>query len=48
MPYKSTKFIELDSIVVMSKIYPLIIKYSLLKGLNPDKPRYLKKITNTY
>ena len=48
MPYKSTNFIELDSIIVMSKIYPLIIKYSLLKGLNPDKPRYLKKITNTY
>jgi len=48
MPYKSTKFIELDSIVIMSKIYPLIIKYSLLKGLNPDKPRYLKKVTNTY
>jgi len=48
MPYKTTNFIELDSIIVMSKIYPLIIKYSLLKGLNPDKPRYLKKITNTY
>ena len=23
-------------------------QYSLLKGLNPDKPRYLSKLTKTY
>ena len=45
---KTTNFVELDSIIVMSKIYPLIIRYSSLKGLNPDKPRYLRKITSTY
>ena len=48
MNYLSTNYIELDSIIVMAKIYPLIIKYSLLKGLNPDKPRYLTKLTKTY
>jgi len=31
----------------MSKFYPMIIKYSMLKGINPDKPRYLSKITKT-
>ena len=48
MNYESTSYIELDSIVVMSKIYPLIIKYSLMKGLDPDKQRYLSKLTKTY
>ena len=40
--------IELESIVVMSKFYPLIINYAILKGLDPDNPRYLTKITKTY
>ena len=39
---------ELDSIVIMSKFYPWIIKYSIYKGLNPDNPRYLTKVTQTY
>ena len=39
---------ELDSIVIMSKFYPWIINYSMLKNLNPDKPRYLTKVTNTF
>ena len=38
---------ELDSIIIMSKFYPWIIKYSKLKGFNPDNPRYLTKITHT-
>ena len=38
---------ELDSIIIMSKFYPWIIKYSKLKGLNPDNPRYLTKVTST-
>ena len=38
---------ELDSIIIMSKFYPWIIKYSKLKGLNPDNPRYLTKVTRT-
>ena len=38
---------ELDSIIIMSKFYPWIIKYSKHKGLNPDNPRYLTKVTRT-
>ena len=46
--YNSFKLNELDPIIVMTKFYPWIIKYSLNKGLNPDQPRYLTKITNTF
>ncbi len=38
----------LDPIAIMSKFYPWIIKYAFLKGLDPDKPRYLKKVTDTF
>ena len=38
---------ELDSIIIMSKFYPWLIKYSMLKNLDPDKPRYLTKVTHT-
>ena len=38
---------ELDSIIIMSKFYPWIIKYSMIKKLDPDNPRYLTKITHT-
>jgi len=39
---------ELDSIIIMSKFYPWIINYSIYKGLDPDTPRYLTKVTQTY
>ena len=45
--FDTLKVAEIDSILLMSKFYPMIIKYSILKGLNPDKPRYLSKITKT-
>ena len=45
--YTSLNSPELDSLIIMSKFYPWIIKYSKLKGLDPDKPRYLNKITTT-
>ena len=45
--YQSLNSAELDSIILMSKFYPWIIKYSILKGLNPDHPRYLTKVTKT-
>ena len=47
LTYQSSNFVELDSIILMSKFYPWIIKYSQLKGLDPDHPRYLTKITRT-
>ena len=37
-----------DSIVIMTKFYPWIIKYAQKKGLDPDKPRYLTKVTETF
>ena len=46
--YSSMNNPELDSIIIMSKFYPWIIKYSIYKGLNPDNPRYLTKVTQTY
>ena len=46
--YSSNKVLELDSVMLMSKFYPWIIRYTLSKGLNPDEPRYLTKVTQTF
>ena len=46
--YNSYEFIELDPIIILSKFYPWIVKYSFEKGLDPDKPRYLTKVTETF
>ena len=46
--YKSSKITDFDSIVIMTKFYPWIVKYAQKKGLNPDKPRYLTKVTETF
>ena len=46
--YNSYKFFELDPIIILSKFYPWIVKYSIEKGLDPDKPRYLTKVTKTF
>ena len=48
LTYQSLNFVELDSIILMSKFYPWIIRYSQLKGLDPDNPRYLTKVTRTF
>ena len=47
LSYTSTNLVEIDSIILMSKFYPWIIKYSMLKNLDPDNPRYLTKVTHT-
>ena len=47
LTYKSLNSPELDSIIIMSKFYPWIIKYSKSKKLDPDNPRYLTKVTHT-
>ena len=46
--YPSNKISELDSVILMSKFYPWIIRYTISKGLNPDEPRYLTKVTQTF
>ena len=47
LTYKSLNSPELDSLIIMSKFYPWIIRYSILKKLDPDNPRYLTKVTHT-
>ena len=46
--YNSSEMIELDPIIVLSKFYPWIVNYSFQKGLDPDNPRYLTKVTQTF
>ena len=46
--YNPYEFIEFDPIIILAKFYPWIIRYSLIKGLDPDKPRYLTKVTKTF
>ena len=46
--YQTLNSAELDSIILMAKFYPWMIMYSKYKGLDPDKPRYLTKVTRTF
>ncbi len=46
--YNSCEFHELDPIIILSKFYPWIVNYSIEKGLDPDNPRYLTKVTRTF
>ena len=46
--YNPFRITELDSIIIMTKFYPWIINYTINKGLDPDKPRYLTKVTQTF
>ena len=48
LQFKKNNSPELDSLIVMTKFYPWIINYSLAKGMNPDTPRYLSKVTKTF
>ena len=46
--YNTSEMIELDPIIVLSKFYPWVVNYSFEKGLDPDNPRYLTKVTQTF
>ena len=48
LQFKKNNSPELDPLIVMTKFYPWIINYSLAKGMNPDTPRYLSKVTKTF
>ena len=37
----------LDSVLGIAAFYPMVAKLSVLKGMNPDAPRLLKKVTET-
>ena len=46
--YKTFELKVLDPIIILTKFYPWIINYSIQKGLDPDNPRYLTKVTKTF
>jgi len=46
--YNSFELNVLDPIIILTKFYPWIVKYSIEKGLDPDNPRYLTKVTKTF
>ncbi len=46
--FTANEIMEFDSIVIMTKFYPWIIRYAQKKGLDPDNPRYLTKVTETF
>ncbi len=46
--YNSFQLEVLDPIIILTKFYPWIINYSIAKGLDPDNPRYLTKVTKTF
>ena len=48
LKYNTSEMIELDPIIVLSKFYPWVVNYSFEKGLDPDNPRYLTKVTQTF
>ena len=46
--YNTFELNVLDPIIILTKFYPWIINYSIEKGLDPDNPRYLTKVTKTF
>jgi len=46
--YPHNKNSELASVVLMSKFYPWIMRYTMKMGLSHDQPRYLTKVTQTF
>ena len=46
--YNSFETKVLDPIIILTKFYPWIVNYSIEKGLDPDNPRYLTKVTKTF
>ncbi len=46
--YNSFDLEVLDPIIILTKFYPWIVNYSINKGLDPDNPRYLTKVTKTF
>ena len=46
--YNSFELEVLDPIIILTKFYPWIVNYSIEKGLDPDNPRYLTKVTKTF
>jgi glucosamine--fructose-6-phosphate aminotransferase (isomerizing) len=47
LPIVETASVELDPISVVQSFYPMVEALALARGLNPDQPRHLAKVTRT-
>jgi glucosamine--fructose-6-phosphate aminotransferase (isomerizing) len=48
LPMVETNSIELDPISVIQSFYPMVEALARARGLNPDEPRHLAKVTRTH
>ena len=47
LPIVETASIELDPISIIQSFYPLVEALARARGIDPDRPRHLAKITRT-
>jgi glutamine---fructose-6-phosphate transaminase (isomerizing) len=47
LPIIETKAIDLDPISTIQSFYPMVEALSRARGFDPDRPRYLAKVTRT-
>ena len=47
LPVVETESIELDPISVVQSFYPMVEALARARGMNPDQPRHLAKVTRT-
>jgi glucosamine--fructose-6-phosphate aminotransferase (isomerizing) len=48
LPIMETGATELDPISMLQSFYPMVEALSRARGLDPDRPRHLNKVTRTY
>ena len=48
LPVFQTRFSEFDPITAIQSFYPMVEALARLRGLDPDKPPYLSKVTQTH
>jgi len=48
LPIMETAATELDPISMLQSFYPMVEALSRARGLDPDRPRHLNKVTRTY
>jgi glutamine---fructose-6-phosphate transaminase (isomerizing) len=47
LPLTTTGHVDLDNIAVVQSFYPMVEALARARGLDPDKPRHLAKVTRT-
>ena len=48
LPIVETGAADLDPISVVQSFYPMVEAISRARGLDPDRPKYLAKVTKTH